>query len=107
MRARVGSYKGRSQVGSEFIWGPMGTVYVSNIRLVFKADNSPDVAIAPFTKILAFESYNDGLGLTVDGVGEMRIQTGNVILGRLLQHIVSTRSSHPRADNITSPTPDK
>jgi hypothetical protein len=90
-RARVGGYQGRSQNVTNFAWGPMGTVFVSNLRIIFKTDGRPDVAVAPYNKIVAYETYPNGLGLQVDGVGMMQFRTGDVILGLLFKKIVEQR----------------
>lgn len=103
-RARVGSYRGASQNVSNFLWGPLGTVFVSNLRIVFKANGLPDVAVAPYNKILSYELYPNGLGLQVEGVGTMQFRTGDVILGKLFQKVVDERSQRastpsPRPEN--------
>jgi hypothetical protein len=90
-RARVGGYQGRSQNVTNFAWGPMGAVLVSNVRIIFKTDGRPDVAMAPYNKIVSYEIYPNGLGLQVDGVGMMQFRTGDVVLGRLFKKIVEQR----------------
>lgn len=90
-RMRVGGYQGTSQNVTNFMWGPMGTVYVSNLRIIFKANGTPDVAIATYPRILSYETYPNGLGLQVESIGTMQFRTGDVILGTLFQKIVERR----------------
>ena len=91
-RGRVGGYRGASQNVNTFTWGPMGIVYLSNLRIVFKVTGSPDIAVAAYNKVLSFEAYRDGLGLQVEGVGTMRFQTDDATLGALFQRMVDRRS---------------
>jgi hypothetical protein len=94
-RMRVGGYQGESQQASNFQWGPFGTVMVSSRRIVFKANGSPEVALAPYSQILSYELYPNGLGLQVDRVGMVQFRTGDVVLGRLFKKIVDERLEFP------------
>jgi hypothetical protein len=94
-RARVGGSQGHAQTVSNFMWGAFGKVFVSNIRVAFKTDGSPEIAIAPYDQILGYESHPDGLALQVERVGMMQFRTGDVILGTLFQRIIQQRAKPP------------
>ncbi len=91
-RARVGGNRGYSQTVTNFMWGAYGNVFLSNIRVVFKTDGSPNLAIAPYDQILGYETHPDGLALQVERVGMMQFRTGDVILGTLFQKIIQERA---------------
>jgi hypothetical protein len=94
-RARVGGNQGSARTVANFMWGAYGKVFVSNIRVAFKGDGSPDIATAPFDRILGYETHPDGLAIQTDHVGMMQFRTGDVILGTLFQKIIQQRAKPP------------
>ena len=79
-KMRLGGYQGSSKQISNFAWGPKGTVYVSNRRILFKADDG-EVAQAPFHEVITYDAFADGLGLNVSKIGIMQFKTGDECLG--------------------------
>jgi hypothetical protein len=97
-RARVGGNSGHAQTVTNFMWRSYGTVFVSNVRVAFKGDGSPEIAMAAYDRILGYDTHPDGLAIQVDGVGMMQFRTGDVILGALFQNTIQRRSQPPAAD---------
>jgi hypothetical protein len=88
-RYRFGGNAGAAQNVDNFMWVGYGTVYVSNIRVVFKRNDTVDVAIAPYSETLAYECYPDGPALQVSGVGPMQFRTGDPVLGTLFRQVIT------------------
>lgn len=91
LKVRVGGYQGTSQNTTNFAWGPMGTVYLSNQRILFKADTN-DVANAPFAQIITYDTYPEGLSLNVSGIGVMQFKTGDECLGAAFLKVIQAPS---------------
>lgn len=87
IRARVGGYQGTSQVVTNFTWGPLGTVYVSNMRVLFKSDDG-NVAQAPFQDIVTYDAFPNGLSLNLPKIGIMQFRTGDECLGAVFLRMV-------------------
>lgn len=96
LRMRVGGYSGGSQNISNFQWLSAGTVYISNRRVVFKADNG-EVAIAPFSEIITYDAFPDGLSVNVNKIGMMQWRTGDDCLGAVFLRMVKG----PPKDELT------
>ena len=88
LRARVGGSRGRTAPDQQFVWGPHGTVYLSTLRVVFKAATSADAMSAPYPEIQSFESYDAGLEINVKHIGLQQLRTGNAVLGQVFRHVV-------------------
>ncbi len=87
LKVRVGGYQGASQNVTDFAWGPMGTVYVSNQRILFKADTN-DIANAPFSEINTYDTHPEGLSVNVSGIGVMQFKSGDECLGAVFLKMV-------------------
>jgi hypothetical protein len=96
-RARVGGSRGHAQTIANFMWVSYGTVYLSNLRVAFKADGSSEIAAAPYSQTLGYDTHEDGLAVQVERIGQMQFRTGDVILGALFQKIIKERSKPPSA----------
>jgi hypothetical protein len=94
VRMRVGGYQGSSQTVNNFVWGPMGTVYLSNVRLLFKTDDG-NVAYAPYDTILTYDAFPDGLALNVTKIGVMQFKTGDPCLGAIFLKMARQPSNAP------------
>lgn len=101
VRARVGGYKGTSQTITDFQWGSLGTIYVSNMRLAFKADDRTELGNVPYEKINAYDLHPDGLSLSVPDIGTVQLRTGDDCLGLLFKQIVTTRQVDAGGTDIT------
>lgn len=88
MRMRVGGSRGSSANVSSFQWLSYGTVFLSNVRVVFKGDNG-ELAIAPFHQTLSYDAFPDGLGLNVEKIGMMQWRTGDACLGAAFLRVIN------------------
>jgi hypothetical protein len=104
IRMRAGGYSGSSQTVTNFAWGPMGTVFLSNHRVLFKTDDG-NVAQAPFEAILTYDAYPDGLALNVNKIGVMQFKTGDPCLGALFLKLVRQADTPPVAAESVESTP--
>lgn len=100
-RARVGGIHGGSQNVQNFVWNGNGTVYVSNMRIIIKLDDG-EIAQAPYPTILAYDAFENGLGLNVQGIGLMHFKTGDELLGKLFLKVVSDMTKPQPSESLQS-----
>lgn len=76
----VGGGRGSSRIDKSFTWGPYGTVYLSDQRILVVGDNG-QTAYTEHTYIIKYEALEDQLVLHVANIGMMRFKTGDARLG--------------------------
>jgi hypothetical protein len=102
-RGRIGGYSGTSGKVANFMWDLKGAVYVSNVRIVFKPENDPQIVNLPLSEILSFDVHPDGLALNVDKLGVQQFRTGDKRLGVIFQGMVDALTeTQPEPQSATS-----
>jgi hypothetical protein len=85
-RAQYGELLHRGHNAVDVVWGPTGSIYVSDQRIAFKSGQS--FISAGYERIFGYDAYPDGLGLQIAEIGMVRFLTGDECLGVLFEKVI-------------------
>ncbi|MBV8366532.1 MAG: hypothetical protein JO194_08515 [Candidatus Eremiobacteraeota bacterium] len=94
-RAQYGERLRAGHNAVDVVWGPTGTIFVSDQRIAFKSSHG--FISAGYERIFGYDAYHDGLGLQIEELGMIRFLTGDECLGVLFDNVVKRLSLLSRA----------